>query len=207
VLVVAKAPVPGRVKTRLCPPLSSKEAAAVAAAALADTLAAVAACGADRRIVALDGAPDDWLPAGFTVIPQRGTSLTARLAAAWRDAAGPGLQIGMDTPQVTGPLLDVCLATAADARTTAALGLADDGGWWALGLRQGWDADVFAGVPMSTPDTGAAQLRRLWARGHRVAMLPRLRDVDHPADARAVAQEIPESRFAQAWQGADREAS
>ncbi|MEO5678521.1 MAG: glycosyltransferase, partial [Acidimicrobiales bacterium] len=71
-LVLAKEPVAGRVKTRLCPPLTPAEAAAVAEAALADTLAAVARCGADRLVVALDGAPGPWLPAGFEVIPQRG---------------------------------------------------------------------------------------------------------------------------------------
>ena len=56
-LVMAKAPVAGRVKTRLCPPCTPAEAAAIAEAALADTLDAVAACGAGRRIVALDGEP------------------------------------------------------------------------------------------------------------------------------------------------------
>src|SRR5262249_3936520 len=53
VLVMAKAPVPGRVKTRLCPPCTPTEAAALAEAALADTLDAVAACHADRFVVAL----------------------------------------------------------------------------------------------------------------------------------------------------------
>ena len=68
VLVMAKAPVPGRVKTRLCPPCTPDEAAAITEAALADTLAAVARCGAGRRIIALDGAPGPWLPARFEVI-------------------------------------------------------------------------------------------------------------------------------------------
>ena len=54
-LVLAKEPVAGRVKTRLCPPCSPTEAAAVAEAALADTLAAAVATGADRVVVSLDG--------------------------------------------------------------------------------------------------------------------------------------------------------
>src|SRR3954447_17694456 len=99
-LVMAKSPVPGRVKTRLCPPCSPGEAAAVAEAALADTLDAVAACGADRKIVALDGEPGDWLPAGFELIRQCRGSLTDRLAHAWSATGGGGVQIGMDTPQV-----------------------------------------------------------------------------------------------------------
>src|SRR6059058_5897007 len=95
VLVLAKSPEPGRVKTRLCPPLSPAEAADVAAAALADTLDAAAACGADRKILALAGPPGPWLPAGFEVIEQRGTGLAERLANAWIAAGGGGVQIGM----------------------------------------------------------------------------------------------------------------
>ena len=92
--------------------------------ALADTLDAVARCGAGRRILALDGPPGEWIPPGFEIIAQRGASFDPRLAAAWSDAAGPGLQIGMDTPQVTAGLLDHCLETAARPGATAALGRA-----------------------------------------------------------------------------------
>ena len=196
VLVMAKSPEPGRVKTRLCPPLSPAEAAGVAEAALADTLEAVAACGADRKLLALEGEPGQWLPPGFEVIPQRGDGLAARLAAAWIDAGGPGLQIGMDTPQVTGDLLDSCLALTAEPSVTATLGAANDGGWWALGLSHSWEVDVFAGVPMSTADTGAWQLKSLHAHGHRVGYLPELVDVDTVDDARQVAELAPSSRFA-----------
>jgi uncharacterized protein len=196
VLVMAKAPIPGRVKTRLCPPLSPSEAASVAEAALVDTLAAVAACGADRRLVALDGEPGAWLPPGFTVIPQRGDGFAARLASAWRDAGGPGLQIGMDTPQVTPALLDAGLAATAHPDVSATLGPALDGGWWALGLSERWWSDVFAGVPMSTSATGACQLASLRAHGHRIGELPVLLDVDTISDARQVAAQVPAGRFA-----------
>jgi hypothetical protein len=110
---MAKAPRPGRVKTRLCPPCSPAEAAAIAEACLADTLEAVAGCRADRKVVALDGPPGPWLPPGFEVIAQRGSSFDRRLAHAWGDLAegrGCGLQIGMDTPQITSELLDTQLA-------------------------------------------------------------------------------------------------
>ena len=200
-LVVAKAPVAGRVKTRLCPPLSTAEAAEVAAAALADTLKAAAGCGASRRILALDGAPGDWIPPGFMVVAQRGGTLNERLASAWRSADGPGLQIGMDTPQVTPELLDSCLRQTAAPGTTASLGLAEDGGWWALGLSSGYDADVFAGVAMSEPTTGSAQLAALRRLGHRVHPLPVLRDVDRVEDLQAVAGAAPGTRVAATWRG------
>jgi glycosyltransferase A (GT-A) superfamily protein (DUF2064 family) len=201
VLVLAKEPVPGRVKTRMCPPLSAAEAAEVATAALADTLDAVAACSADRRIVALDGHPGPWLPTGFTVVPQRGATFNGRLAAAWRDAGGPGFQIGMDTPQLTAADLDDALARTAEPGTTATLGPAEDGGWWGLGLAHGWDVDVFDGVAMSRPSTGDDQIRSLHRHGHTVTLLPTRRDVDDAASAAAVAAVAPTTRFARTWRG------
>ena len=195
-LVMAKAPVPGKVKTRLCPPLTPAQAAEVAAAALADTLEAVAGCAADRKILALDGRPGEWLPPGFAVIPQRGESFDHRLANAWSDVSGPGLQIGMDTPQVTSDLLDRCLEATFAPDVTASLGRAADGGWWAIGLSERWEGDVFTGVPMSTPATATIQLMRLERAGHRVAQLPWLTDVDEIDDALRVSRRAPASRFA-----------
>jgi len=195
-IVIAKAPTPGRVKTRLCPPCTPEQAAALAEAALADTLAAVAAADADRRVVALDGDPGAWLPEGFDVVAQRGRGLGERLAAAFADAKGePALLVGMDTPQVTAPLLDHGLERLAEPEVDAVLGGASDGGYWAIGLRKP-DARAFAGVPMSVSRTGEAQRASLRALGLRLAELPELRDVDDVQDACAVAREAPDTRFA-----------
>ncbi|MFN2506499.1 MAG: DUF2064 domain-containing protein [Acidimicrobiales bacterium] len=183
VLVMAKSPAPGRVKTRLCPPCTPIEAAALAEAALADTLGAVTRCGADRRIVALDGPPGPWLPPGFEVIRQTDGGLDRRLAHAWNAAGGPGVQIGMDTPQVTPGLLDSALS-ALDA-STAALGPALDGGWWAIALRRP-DPAAFLGLAMSTKRTGWDQWVRLETLGHHVALLPALVDLDRVEDLPAV---------------------
>jgi len=187
---MAKEPVPGRVKTRLVPPCTPRQAAALAEAALADTLHAVLAAPACRRVLVLDGKPGPWLPPGFDVVPQCGGGLDERLAAAFAVVSGPALLIGMDTPQLTPALLAVDWE-AADAW----FGPAADGGFWGLGLRRP-DAALVRGVPMSTADTGAAQRARLHAAGLRVAELPRLRDVDTAADAVAVARQAPLSRFA-----------
>lgn len=192
-LVVAKEPRPGLVKTRLCPPCTPAEAAALAEAALADTLAAVAGCGAGRRVLALDGRPGPWLPPGFEVFPQHGQGLGARLAHAWEAMGGPGVQIGMDTPQVTSADLDAALAALDHAE--AALGRTEDGGWWAIGLRRA-DPLVFAGVPMSTQATGRAQEMRLRRLGLGVAALPTMVDLDTAADIPAVVAAAPGSRTA-----------
>ncbi|MEW2565810.1 DUF2064 domain-containing protein [Streptomyces sp. NPDC047070] len=189
-LVIAKEPRPGRVKTRLTPPFTPAEAAALAEASLADTLCAVAATPATRRVLVLEGAPGPWLPPGFDVVPQCEGGLDERLAAAFAGCDGPTLLIGMDTPQVTPALLSVDLT-----RCDAVFGPAEDGGFWALGLAEP-DPWLLRGVPMSTPGTGAVQRGRLVAAGLRVRDLPPLRDVDTAADAEAVAALAPRGRFA-----------
>jgi hypothetical protein len=189
-LVIAKQPVPGRVKTRLVPPCTHEQAAALAEAALADTLHTMLTVPARRRILVLDGRPGPWLPPGFDIMPQCGGPLDERLAGAFAAVPGPALLIGMDTPQVAPGLLTVDWQAA-----DAVFGPAADGGFWALGLRMP-DPGLLRGVPMSTPGTGAIQRGRLLAAGLRVADLPPLRDVDTAADAVAVARQAPRSRFA-----------
>jgi rSAM/selenodomain-associated transferase 1 len=206
IIVMAKAPVPGRVKTRLCPPCTAEEAAVVAEAALVDTLVAALSSSADRVVLALDGEPGPWLPAGVDVVRQRGAGFDERLASAWSDVGGPALQIGMDTPQVTPELLDLACAVLEEPGTDAVLGPAEDGGWWSIGLRRA-DPAVFRGIPMSQPDTGARQMARLCELSLRTVILPRLRDVDTIADADEVAELAPDTRFALAVRGLTRAAA
>lgn len=201
VLVLAKEPVPGRVKTRLCPPCTPAEAAAIAAAALADTFDAAVSSGAERVLAALDGRPGPWLPPGVEVVPQGRGPLECRLATAWSHTSGPGIQIGMDTPQLTAIDLDGAMSSLADAAVDAVLGPATDGGWWAIGLPSA-DERVFAGVPTSRPDTGELQRQRLEHLGYRVGDLPTHSDVDHYTEALAVASAAPATRFADAVHGA-----
>ena len=211
VLVLAKAPVAGRVKTRLTTATTPAGAADVAAAALLDTLEAAQAVPAARVVVALEGDPAQaqrreelaGALAGTVVVPQRGETLGERITAAHDDVADafPGavsVQIGMDTPQVDAALL----AGALDLVTTeagAALGLALDGGWWALALADARQAKLIAEVPTSRDDTGELTFAALRA-GHpgRVLALPPLSDVDTPDDAVAVADLVPTGRFARA---------
>jgi glycosyltransferase A (GT-A) superfamily protein (DUF2064 family) len=195
-LVLAKAPVPGRVKTRLCPPYLPAEAARLAAAAIDDVLSAVRATPAARRVLVLDGDPGLVDTRGLEVIPQVAGPLDVRLGAAFAAAAAaPAVLVGMDTPQVTPRLLE--RAGRALDRHDSCLGPAVDGGWWALGLRRPNPA-LLVGVPCSLPSTGSRQLARLLDTGLSVARLPRLRDVDVAADAVAVAAQAPGTRFAAA---------
>ena len=194
-LVMAKAPVPGRVKTRLGAEVGMEVAAGLAAAALLDTIAACRSAFAECHL-ALDGDLDDAIRsralrrslAGWTVHPQRGEGLGERLAHAHADAAGvgPTIQVGMDTPQLTSADLYAVASAAADG--DAVLGPAADGGWWVLALSDPTAAAVLADVPMSQPDTFACTREALTAAGQQVRVVHQLTDVDTVDDAAAVAR-------------------
>ena len=206
-LVVAKAPVAGRAKTRLAATVGDQVAAEIAAAALLDTLDAVADAAVTTRVVALTGEVDAAAGAAeirrrlasFVVIDQRGNNFGDRLANAHGDAAAVGgqpvLQIGMDTPQVTAELLYDCGRRLVEV--PAVLGLALDGGWWALGVHTAALAECLRDVPMSQPDTGALTLKALHGNGVDVALLDELADFDVADDVAAVREVCqPGSRFA-----------
>ena len=202
-LVITKAPVAGRSKTRLTPPCTPDQAAAIATAAVGDTLDVVRATPVQRRVVALDGAPGALDLGGCDVVAQvegdLGTRLAAAFSAAMEPVPLPTLLIGMDTPQVTPALLRGALdELVAGGPGTAVLGTAPDGGWWALGLHGAAPAQVLVDVPMSRADTGRLTRRALEDVGLRVVDLLPLTDIDHFADARAVAADCPpESRTRQ----------
>lgn len=195
-IVIAKAPVPGRVKTRLVPPLSADQAAQVAAGALSDTLRVARTVPAAERLLAFDGPVAQWLPAGWNACAQPAGGLDRRLAAAFAAAGdGPALLVGMDTPQLRREQLEAFDPDSFDA----CLGLASDGGYWAIGLRDPrLAASAILGVAMSTAHTGADQLRRLERLGLRVQLLDKLTDVDTIDTAHEVAALIPGSAFAAA---------
>jgi glycosyltransferase A (GT-A) superfamily protein (DUF2064 family) len=197
-VVLAKEPRPGHVKTRLCPPCSPQEAAAVAEAALADTLTEARRSAADRVVLALDGQVGPWCPPGVAVIDQGTGTLAERLTATWSAVSGPALQIGMDTPQMVAGDLDRAMALLTEPDHDAVLGPACDGGWWAIGFAERPPPDAFRGIATSRSDTGARQRARLAALGLRVRLLPEQRDVDTWADARLVAAEHPATTFATA---------
>ncbi|MEU7971853.1 DUF2064 domain-containing protein [Micromonospora sp. NPDC049089] len=208
-LLVAKAPVPGQAKTRLCPPADPTQAARIAAASLLDTLAAVRATASTIPVLAHTGRFADAeysaeltaALAGWHLLPQRGDTFADRLANAHADTATafpsrPVLQIGMDTPQIGPALLSAALDLLAEHE--AVFGPALDGGWWALGLRDSRYASALREVPMSTDDTGRRTLAALRGHGVRPAILPVQRDVDDWSTALAVAADLPGTRFADA---------
>jgi glycosyltransferase A (GT-A) superfamily protein (DUF2064 family) len=197
VLVVAKEPIPGRVKTRLIGSVSGSEAAELAEAALQDTLTRMADVSCMERVLLLEGRAGPWLPDGWRVVAQSAGELDQRLSAGFEAVAdGPCVLVGMDTPQLQPNQLRFD-----HRRYDACLGLAADGGYWAIGLREPRRArSVISGVPMSTAETGAIQYARLLDAGMSVQLMDTLVDVDTVAAAEQVARIQGQGRFASAWQ-------
>jgi hypothetical protein len=196
-LVIAKEPVPGRAKTRLCPPCTTAQAAMLAAAALRDTLRAVARTPAARRVLVFDGDARSWAPPGWDVVAQRGTGLAERLSAAFEDVAMPALLVGMDTPQLSPLLLLDGLAALTRPGVDAVLGPATDGGYWSIGLKRP-DQRIFDAVPMSEPTTCAEQRARLNELGLSVYEQRPLTDIDDFEAALSVAGHASHTLFARA---------
>jgi len=146
-----------------------------------------------------DQSPGDWLPKGVGLIEQRSGSFGDRLAGAIDDAYRalplPVLLVGMDTPQLDAGLIETAAKALMRRGTDAVLGLAHDGGFWVIGVRQPVPR-LFEGVQMSTSQTGTHQLARLGVLGLECVQLTRLRDVDVWDDAIEVARAAPSSRFA-----------
>lgn len=208
VLVLAKAPRPGAVKTRLAVDLGEIGAARVAAAALLDTLL-VTGSVFRHRVLALAGELEDTgvidtsdilrATAGWQVIGQPPGSLGHRLArahadAAWLTRTADGmarrvLQIGMDTPHVSARLLEHSAHLLCQPGVDAILGPAEDGGWWVCGTSDPAQAATLTDVPMSRSDTGELSLAALQSVGARVDLVPALRDLDTIDDAKVIAAE------------------
>ncbi len=202
VLIFAKAPVAGRVKTRLTPPYSPTEAATLATAALADTCAAVLDTSDVARVLVLDGDPGPWMPAGIDLVRQPEVDFNGRLRAAFSAATGPSVLIGMDTPQLTGPRIRCIVDALLQPGVDAVLGRTVDGGWWTLGLRDpgaAVAAGIFGAVPVSTSATGELQRCELDALGFATVEIEIETDVDTTADAETVARLAPTTRFAATW--------
>lgn len=207
VLVVAKAPVPGLVKTRLGARIGAERAAALAAAALLDTIHACREAGAQGHLSlfghlgdAVDGEAISAALDGWTISPQRGDTFADRLVRAHADAGpGPVVQIGMDTPHVTPA--DLAAVSDGLADHDAVLAPAADGGWWALARRDPAVVRHVAQVRMSTGRTCADTRRALELAGCHVGHGSVMTDVDTVADAELVAALSPDTHFARAWRG------
>ena len=191
IVVFAKAPQPGQVKTRLIPALGAEGAAALARRMLIHTLGEARQAGLGGVELCVSPAPVS--PVWQAVIPaaladgvqwqdQGEGDLGARLsraAARLSAEAQAMLFIGSDCPALCADILRQ--AAAALDTHDALLIPSTDGGYVLLGLRRG-DESLFNDIAWSTAQVAETTRARLLALGWRWAELPALRDVDEPAD-------------------------
>jgi uncharacterized protein len=187
--VMAKAPRPGAVKTRLCPPLAPREAAALARAFLRDTIAKVRLVQGVTPVVAYT--PDSErerlgrLAPGLELVPQRGTDLGARMRATLAMLLASGhraaIAIGSDTPTLPAAVLAQAVEHIVSRDVDVVVGPAEDGGYYLIGVRAD-HATLFDDVPWSTGAVLQVTRRRAAGAGLRCALLPEWFDVDTPDD-------------------------
>jgi len=199
-VVFAKWPQPGRVKTRLSEAIGTLHAMALAHAFLADTLALGARSGADELLVAYAPrrARGDFrrMAPHVRLVAQPNGVFGSRLRAALRAGHARGTRvvlIGTDSPTLPATMLRAAFKRldAADA----VVGPATDGGYYLIGARRPLPSSVFERMPWSTASVAAETLRRLASAELRVAVLPRWYDVD---DANGVARLSRDIRLARA---------
>jgi rSAM/selenodomain-associated transferase 1 len=197
IAIFAKAPVPGRVKTRLVPPFTPDEAATVARACLETTLRRFAPALDAPVTLFLDGEPDRELQTlaeslGVPIVPQVGADLGARLVEAFRSLRERGatrtVALGSDSPTVD--LAWIARAIASLDTHDAVIGPTEDGGYYLIGLR-GNIPELFSEIPWSTGSVARATLERASERGIAVDVLPTWYDVDDIATLRRALEDGP----------------
>jgi hypothetical protein len=201
VVIMAKAPRAGEVKTRLCPPLTAGAAASLYRCFLLDKIAQVRALKAARPFLAYTPAEArgefEALAPGLALVPQQGADLGTRLLASLRAALADGhpgaIAIDSDTPTLPTAFLQQAVDLIADPAVDVVLGPTDDGGYYLIGVRAARPG-LFEGMPWSTPRVLEETLRRAAAAGLRPVCLPPWFDVDTPADLARLRQSVLRQR-------------
>jgi uncharacterized protein len=189
VVIMAKVPQAGAVKTRLCPPLAPQAAAALYRAFLLDKIAQV------RRLVharpAIAYTPEDSrsffaaLAPDFLLIPQHGAELGERLINSFVQCFAAGymgvLAIDSDTPTLPTAFLQQAVDRIATPETDVVIGPSEDGGYYLIGLRA-MHHELFDNMAWSTAAVVPETRRRAAAKGLQVAWLPPWFDIDTAED-------------------------
>jgi uncharacterized protein len=205
--IMTKAPRAGAVKTRLQPPLTPAEAAALNICFLRDTAAAIseASCGGNlqpsrfARGVAIftpPGSENDYfeiLPADFYLLPQRETDFGARLASAIEDLLRVGFEscclVDSDSPTVAAEVFRAAAEFLRAGDNRLVLGPSDDGGYYLIGMRK-LHRRLFEKIDWSTEKVFAQTNDRARELGLNIHTLPTFFDVDDRASLRLLCEEL-----------------
>jgi uncharacterized protein len=190
-VLFARTPVLGAVKTRLSPPLSPRQVLSLYVAFLEDAARSYGRAKRWNPILAAEPDADDPLLARLFAPPWRrqaqstgdlGERLISAFASEFARGAPAVLAVGSDHPALSGERIEETFEAVA-AGSDAAIVPAEDGGYCAIALSPRVEpGQVFRGVPWSTPRTLSATLSNLEAGGHAVRILTPSYDVDRPGD-------------------------
>src|SRR5262245_21993360 len=197
VAIMAKAPLAGQVKTRLCPPLSPDEAAGLYRCFLLDKIEQVRALAQATPVVAYappdHGATFSALAPDLSLLPQQGPDLGVRLDGVLRrlleSGHGGAVAIDSDTPTLPVTLLQRAVDAFANPAIDGVVGPTEDGGYYLIGVREP-RPELFVEMPWSTPDVLAETKQRASRRGLRLILLPPWYDVDTPDDLDRLRREL-----------------
>jgi rSAM/selenodomain-associated transferase 1 len=201
--VMAKAPRAGKVKTRLCPPLTPEQSAALNICFLKDTtrnIAEVATSGGAAGLISYtpvgdEAAFDGLLPAGFALIAQRGDAFGERLLAAAEDILSVGYGavclIDSDSPTLPTDALKTAVEELAKPGDRVVLGGSDDGGYYLIGLKAA-HKEPFERITWSTGSVYAETVERVKEAGLELVELPTWYDVDDAATLALLEAELIE---------------
>jgi len=200
--IMAKAPRAGRVKTRLSPPLTLAESAALNICFLRDTAESLASLHDAAGMVCYtpvgdEAAFDGLLPSGFALIAQRGDAFGERLLAAAEDILACGFGavclIDSDSPTVPAAAFQAAIAAMAREGDRVVLGPSHDGGYYLIGLKKA-HAAVFERITWSTASVLEETLERAREAGIEVVLLPMWYDVDDAATLAILSDELLEAK-------------
>jgi rSAM/selenodomain-associated transferase 1 len=203
--IMTKAPRAGLVKTRLQPPLTPEEAAALNVCFLRDTAAAIASCSGGLRppnpalgvgVFTPAGSEHDYsaiLPADFYLLPQRGAGFGERLTHAIKDLLCVGFEscclIDSDSPTVTREAFVAAVEFLRASDDRLVLGPSHDGGYYLIGMKK-LHRRVFEEIDWSTDRVFAQTIERARETGLPVETLPPFPDVDDKIGLRRVCDEL-----------------
>jgi uncharacterized protein len=186
VVVVAKEPIPGKVKTRLCPELSPTDAAGLYKCFLLDRIREISTLPWVDRGIAYT--PENALETfsamagdGFDLFPQRGEGLGERLNNIFLDKLGEGYEavaiIDSDTPDLPSSLIKESFRFLLSKQTEVVFGPCHDGGYYLVGMREPHPA-LFNGIPWSTANVLSMSLKKSRKLGLNVNLLSFWNDID-----------------------------
>lgn len=200
IIIMAKVPEAGNVKTRLQTVLSPADCAGLAACLLTDTIEKAAQMQHQLIIAYLPRERrdffDDLSVHNFTLIPQKGADLGEKMFNAFRFACPPdsdsaAVMIGTDSPTFPAGFIEKAFSFL-DKDAEAVLGETEDGGFYLIGLRT-LRKEIFANVDWSSPQTFRQTVRNMTGLGLNPAFLPKWFDVDRPADLKRLKNDLTEN--------------